>query len=111
MTRWIRGRLRLPVASTLSVLMLVSLLMPLAPPRAHAQTVGDLSSLFESNAPHIPIAVIDFNNKSTYRTGMLGRSFADALSMELMQTGTGTGEKGSGKFEVVPAPMWKKRWY
>ncbi len=32
--------------------------------------------------------VVDFNNRTSYATGWLGRTFADALSMELMRTGT-----------------------
>ena len=88
MTRWIRGRLGRPIASILFGLMLVSFLLPLAPPRAQAQSLANLAKLFEESTPKTPIAVVDFDNQSKHRTGMLGRTMADAMSMELMQTGT-----------------------
>ncbi len=39
-----------------------------------------------------PVIVLDFHNRSKFTTGMLGRTFADALSIELLNTRT---------FEVV----------
>ena len=87
MTRWIRGRLGRPIASILFGLMLVSFILPLAPPRAQAQ-IANIAKLFGEVKQTTPIAVVDFDNRSAYPTGMLGRAFADAISMELVRTGT-----------------------
>lgn len=87
MTKWIRGRLGRPIASLIAGLLLVSLIMPLAPPQAQAQ-MPDITKLFGEVKDTTPIVVLDFNNRSTYLTGMLGRTFADAVSMELMRTRT-----------------------
>lgn len=96
MSRWIRGRLGRPMASIVSVLMLVSLLMPLAPPpvRAQAEGVVDWNALVQgSTTPSVPLVVVDFHNVSSYKGGMLGPDMAAALSLSLQDT---------GKFSVVP---------
>jgi hypothetical protein len=84
------------MASVLSLLMLVTLLMPLFPPTAKAEGSGiiDWSSLLSTaKANPIPLVVLDFANRSTYKTGMLGREVTDALSLALQDT---------GKYAVVP---------
>jgi hypothetical protein len=77
--------------------MLVSILLPLAPPPVQAQGEGviDWPSVNSDNMNSTPtsLAVLDFNNKSDYKTGMLGRQFSDSLSLALQST---------GKFSVVP---------
>ena len=84
MSKWICGRLARPIASIVSLVMLVSLLLPLTPSPVQAQTI-DLSKFFgnELSKP-TPIVVVDFNNLSTYKTGMLGRVLSDSLSIELL---------------------------
>jgi len=92
MTRWISGRIERPITSAILGLMLVTFLLLLAPPQAQAQ-VPDLSKLFGKVEETTPVVVFDFHNKSTYLTGMPGRTFADALSMELMRPQTSVGNQ------------------
>ncbi len=71
-------------------LMLVSLLLSLATPPAQAQTIN-IGNLFPPGGDiktPTPIIVLDFENSSTYKTGMLGRTISDALSIELLNTRT-----------------------
>lgn len=99
MSRWIRGRLGRPLASIVSIVMLVTFLLPLAPLRLNAQgeeeTSGSFESLLESGMKTVPVplVVIDFKNNSNYKTGMLGRDMADALALSFTET---------GKYTVVP---------
>ena len=84
MSKWIRGRLARPIASIASVMMLVSLLLPLAIPPVQAQSI-DLSKFFGNDlVKPTPIIVVDFDNRSSYKSGMLGRTLSDALSIELL---------------------------
>lgn len=90
----IRGRLGRPMASIVCGLMLMSFLLPLVSPPVQAQALGkDVFDFFETElTTPTPIVVLDFVNESRYATGMLGRTFADAMSIELVNTRT---------FEVV----------
>ena len=84
MSKWIRGRLARPIARIAITLMLVSLLLPLAIPPVQAQSI-DLSKFFGNDLTKpTPIVVVDFNNLSTYKSGMLGRTLSDALSIEML---------------------------
>ena len=92
MLRWISGRLGRPKASVLSMLMLVVFLLLLAPPPVLAVTesttgVTDWSTLTEGlkSAP-VPMVILDFTNRSTYRFGMLGRETANAFSLAMEST-------------------------
>ena len=117
MFRWISGRLGRPIAGIISVLILVSILIPLAPPPAQAQDpaptpppattppatdtaaapTGDiwtsLTKGLENTTQPIPIIVLDFDNQSTFRKGMVDRKMAAALSLAMQAT---------GKFSVYP---------
>lgn len=88
MSKWIRGRRGRLIASMLSGLVLIALLLPLAPPPVYAQaTSKDFEDLFKQPITKpVPIIVFDYVNRSTYKTGMLGRLFADALAIELLNT-------------------------
>ena len=104
MSKWIRGRLGRPIAGIMSIMMLATILLPLASPPAQAQAQappsadssssamdwGQLDSLV-SDAP-IPLAVLDFNNRSSYRSGAISREMADSLSLAF---------EGTGKYTVV----------
>ncbi len=83
MSKWIHGRLGRPITSVFCGWLLVSLLLPLALPPASAQGSFDL---FQDIVEPTSVVVIDFHNASGYPTGMLGRTFADALSIELSNT-------------------------
>lgn len=88
MSKWIRGRHGRLIASMLSGLVLIALLLPLAPPPVYAQaTSEDFADLFNQPITKpVSIVVFDYVNRSEYRTGMLGRLFADALAIELLNT-------------------------
>jgi len=75
--------------------MLLSLFLPMATPPAQAQMINpaDLAKFFgEEIKTPTPIIVLDFMDRSGRGTGMLGRTLADALAIELTNTKT---------FEVV----------
>lgn len=84
MSNWTRGRQGRPIASIVTLVMLVSFLLTLAPPRAHAQNIFSL--LGQNVDTPTPVVVLDFDNNSGYKTGMLGRTYADALTIELLNT-------------------------
>lgn len=89
MYKWIRGRLWRPIASIVSGLMLVSLLLPIATPPAQAQMINpaDLAKFFgEEIKKPTPIVVLDLIDRSGRGTGMLGRTLSDALAIELTNT-------------------------
>ena len=89
MYKWIRGRLGRPIASIISGLMLVSLLLPIATPPAQAQMINpaDLAKFFgEEIKTPTPIIVLDLVDRSGRGTGMLGRTLSDALAIELTNT-------------------------
>lgn len=90
MYKWIRGRLGRPIASIVSGLMLVSLLLPIATPPAQAQQMinpADLAKFFgEEIKTPTPIIVLDLVDRSGHGTGMLGRTLSDALAIELTNT-------------------------
>lgn len=95
MSKWLRGRLGRPIAGIISAMLLVTILLPLAPPPARAQegttdTTGtnEWSLLSEVNAPEpVPLAVLDFNNRSGYVSGTISREMADSLTLALEATG------------------------
>jgi hypothetical protein len=94
MSKWIRGRRGRSIASLLTGLVLIAILLPLAPPPAQAQpSQEEMNKLFgiEFTKP-VPVVIFDYVNRSEYRTGMLGRTFTDALAIELLNT---------KKFEVI----------
>ncbi|MHB9130647.1 MAG: hypothetical protein ACYDBB_06105 [Armatimonadota bacterium] len=99
MSKWIRGRLMRPITSIVCTLMLVSFLLPLAPPPVQAQstTLTDAAKLFGASvsAKPTPIVAVDFVNTSDYKTGMLGRTFTDALTIELLNV------NGGKTFDVI----------
>lgn len=95
MSKWIHGRRGRSIASILSGLVLTALLLSLAPPPVQAQpTTDEMNALFGIDiVKPVPVVVFDYTNRSEYKTGMPGRTFADALSIELLNT---------KKFAVVP---------
>ncbi|HOF87856.1 MAG TPA: hypothetical protein PLZ36_07085 [Armatimonadota bacterium] len=88
MSKWIRGRHGRPIASILTGLVLIAVLSPLAPLPAQAQpSQEEINKLFGVDiVKPVPIVVFDYVNRSNHRTGMLGRVFTDALSIELLNT-------------------------
>lgn len=91
MSRWIRGRLGRPMASILGIAMLVSLLLPLAPPPVQAQEGAGMidwdSLTIGAQAVPVPLVVLEYVNKSGYKTNMVGRGMAAAMSISLEDTG------------------------
>jgi len=71
--------------------MLVSLLLPMATPPARAQMIdpSDLQEFFGEEIKNpTQIIVLDLMDRSGGNTGMLGRTFSDALAIELTNTST-----------------------
>jgi len=88
MSRWNRGRLARPIASILAMMMLVTILVPLTALPLHAQNQMNeiLKSLEKGIQEPTPLVVLEFSNDSSYKTGMLGRHFADAIAIEMTRT-------------------------
>ena len=104
MFRWISGRLGRPFAGIIIITMLVLILTPLSPPQLKAEDTsanggtnwGDLLEMLSNDTTTTlptPLIVLDFTNRSKYRSGMLDRKMAASLSMTLQAT---------GKFTVMP---------
>jgi hypothetical protein len=50
-------------------------------------SVDDMNKFFNMDiTKQTPVVIVDYNNKTTHSTGMLGRTFADALAIELLNT-------------------------
>ncbi|MHB9025814.1 MAG: hypothetical protein ACYC7E_16875 [Armatimonadota bacterium] len=98
MSRWIHGRQGRPIAGIAICILLVSLLVPLAPPPVQAQLTDAAKEFFGGEGSiSVPteIVVLDYDNRSRYGTGMLGRVFTDALAVEMLNL------KGTTKFSVA----------
>jgi len=89
MFKWMRDRQGRPIASILSVLMLVSLLMPLTPRPANAQVTGSGFETLGTGADDTALprmVVVDFGNASGFSTGALGEEISNQLMFELATT-------------------------
>eukprot|EP00825_Cyclidium_porcatum_P007117 TRINITY_DN13563_c0_g1_i1.p4 TRINITY_DN13563_c0_g1~~TRINITY_DN13563_c0_g1_i1.p4 ORF type:complete len:162 (-),score=3.95 TRINITY_DN13563_c0_g1_i1:4-489(-) len=102
MSRLIRGRRIKWVAGVVMMLMLETILLPWTTLPSFAQETGSTGSqgtqtvlkYFGEGARNTAaLIVLDFENKSNYKTGMLGRMTADSLALELLKT---------REFDVVP---------
>jgi hypothetical protein len=87
MTMWTRSRSTWLMPGTLALLLIVSFLtlLPMQT-RAQASLIEAFKTLDAEYTAPTPIVVVDFGNSSGYSTGMLGREFADSLSLELLNT-------------------------
>lgn len=78
------GRHLRPHAGPVSMTLLALFVLLLAPPCAHAQNI--FSMLGSNVETPTPVVVLDFTNKSDYATGMLGRTMAESMTVEMLNT-------------------------
>ena len=102
MSRWVRGRQGRKIAGIIIAVLLGSLTCSLTPLSADEQSqegtdapgsASVMKYFGDGLKKATPLVVLDFENRTTYATGMLGRMAADSLAVELMKT---------NEFDVVP---------